>query len=92
MPSKARSPLAWPGMAKPEDVRGLPPAVISVNECDPLRDEGIGFYRLLLQSGVSARCRQMMGTVHGTEILPVLCPDISRTTASDIADFAKSTS
>jgi acetyl esterase/lipase len=51
---KARNPLAWPGMAQPDDVRGLPPVVISVNECDPLRDEGIGFYRLLLESGVSA--------------------------------------
>lgn len=89
---KARNPLAWPGMATAEDVRGLPPVVISVNECDPLRDEGIGFYRLLLQSGVRARCRQVMGTVHGTEILPVLCPDISRDTARSIAEFATSTS
>jgi acetyl esterase/lipase len=89
---KARDPLAWPGMATTEDVRGLPPVVISVNECDPLRDEGIGLYRLLLDSGVHARCRQVMGTVHGTEILPVLCPDISRDTARGIADFATSTS
>ena len=87
-----RNPLAWPGMATPDDVRGLPPVVISVNECDPLRDEGIGFYRLLLNSGVTARCRQVMGTVHGTEILPVICPDISRSTAADIADFAKGAS
>jgi acetyl esterase len=79
-------------MATAEDVRGLPPVVISVNECDPLRDEGIGFYRLLLQSGVHARCRQVMGTVHGTEILPVICPDISRDTAGSIADFARSVS
>lgn len=87
-----RNPLAWPGMATPDDVRGLPPVVISVNECDPLRDEGIGFYRLLLDSGVAARGRQVMGTVHGTEILPMLCPDISRNTAADIADFARSVS
>ena len=84
----AKNPLAWPGFATPEDVKGLPPVVISVNECDPLRDEGVGFYRLLLTSGVSARCRQVMGTIHGTEIFPVCCPDISRDTASDIANFA----
>ncbi|MCV7177542.1 alpha/beta hydrolase [Mycolicibacterium sphagni] len=84
-----RNPLAWPGMATIDDVRGLPPVVISVNECDPLRDEGIGFYRLLLESGVAARGRQVMGTVHATEILPVICPDVSRSTAADIADFAK---
>jgi acetyl esterase len=83
-----RNPLAWPGMATTEDVKGLPPTVISVNECDPLRDEGIGFYRLLLRSGVPARCRQVMGTVHATEIFPVICPDISQSTASDIASHA----
>jgi acetyl esterase len=85
---KARNPLAWPGMATDDDVRGLPPVVIHVYECDPLRDEGIGFYRLLLRNGVSARCRQVMGAVHGIEIFPVVCPDISRDTAADIANFA----
>jgi acetyl esterase/lipase len=85
----ARNPLAWPSFATREDVEGLPPTVISVNECDPLRDEGIAFYRHLMNSGVSARCRQMMGACHGIEILlPVICPDIARSTASDIANFA----
>ena len=84
-----RNPLAWPGFAKGEDVRGLPPTVISVNECDPLRDEGVGFYRLLLREGVEARCRQVMGTVHATEMVPVLCPEISRDTASNLADFCR---
>ena len=42
------NPLAWPHFAKIEDVQGLPPVMISVNECDPLRDEGVAFYRLLL--------------------------------------------
>ena len=84
-----RNPLAWPGFATPEDVKGLPPVVISVNECDPLRDEGIGFYRLLMHNGVAARCRQVMGTIHGTEIFAICCPDISRDTASDIANFAR---
>jgi acetyl esterase len=85
----ACNPLAWPGFATEADVRGFPPTVISVNECDPLRDEGINFYRLLLRAGVAARCRQVMGTVHGTEIFAVCCPDISRDTASNIADFCR---
>lgn len=85
----ARNPLAWPGFATTGDVQGFPPTVISVNEFDPLRDEGIGFYRLLLQAGVAARCRQVMGTVHGTEVMHC-CPDISRDTASDIAHFCRS--
>ena len=82
-----RNPLAWPAFATAEDVAGLPPTVISVNECDPLRDEGISFYRLLMHNGVRARCRQVMGTIHGTEIFPTCCPDISQATASDIASF-----
>jgi len=63
--------------------------MISVNECDPLRDEGIGFYRLLLHNGVRASCRQVMGTIHGTEIFPICCPEISHSTAADIANFCK---
>ena len=69
-------------------MKGLPPTVIHVNECDPLRDEGINFYRLLLRNGVSARCRQSMGTAHGMEIFAITCPDISRDAARDIAAFA----
>ncbi len=85
----AKDPLAWPGFATEADVKGLPPVVISVNECDPLRDEGISFYRLLLKAGQPARCRQVMGTIHGTEIFAAACPEISRDTASDLANFAR---
>jgi acetyl esterase/lipase len=86
---EARNPLAWPAFAGREDVEGLPPVMISVNECDPLRDEGVAFYRLLLSAGVSARCRQVMGACHAIEILPAVCPDIARDTANDLAHFAK---
>ncbi len=84
---EGRDPLAWPGFATAADVVGLPRVVINVNECDPLRDEGINYYRLLIANGVSARCRQMMGTMHGTEIFPLVCPDISHDTARDLAAF-----
>jgi acetyl esterase len=83
------NPLAWPGFATEEDIRGLVPTMISVNECDPLRDEGINFYRLLLRAGVNARCRQVMGTIHGTEVFPIACAEISRDTAASIADFVR---
>lgn len=84
-----KDPLAWPGFATVDDVRGLPPTVISVNECDPLRDEGINFYRVLLDAGVPANCRQVMGTTHGIEVFPPACPEISRETARSIADFCR---
>jgi len=83
------NPLAWPGFASEDDVAGLVPTIISVNECDPLRDEGIEFYRTLLRAGVSTRCRQVMGTVHGTEIFAIACPDVSRETAGSIAQFCR---
>ena len=85
-----RDPLAWPSFATKADVEGLPPVVISVNECDAFRDEGIHFYRLLMESGVSARCRQIMGTTHGAELFPLaVCPEITRDAANHIAQFCK---
>ena len=86
-----RNPQAWPGFASEDDVRGLVPTIISVNECDPLRDEGINFYRLLMRAGVSAGCRQVMGTVHATEVFPIVCGDVSQATAASIANFCVST-
>jgi acetyl esterase/lipase len=86
---EAGDPLAWPLFATVDDVRGLPPVVINVNECDPLRDEGIAFYRLLLEAGVPARCRQQMGTAHASDLMAIICPDISRDTARDLAAFAR---
>lgn len=86
---EARDPLAWPGFATAADVAGLPPTVVSVNECDPLRDEGIAFYRLLLAAGVPARARVVLGTMHATEMYPPLCPEISADAARDLAAFAR---
>jgi acetyl esterase len=86
---ESRDPLAWPGFATVEDVKDFPPTVISVNECDPLHDEGVAFYRLLLSAGVEAQGRDALGTMHGTELTIALCPEITRATASDLAAFAK---
>lgn len=86
---EARDPLAWPLFATEDDLRGLPRTVISVNECDPLCDEGIAFYRKLLAAGVAARGRMVLGTMHGTEIFAIACPEISRDTARDLAAFAR---
>lgn len=84
------NPLAWPSFATEDDVKDFPPTMISVNECDPLRDEGVEFYRLLIRAGVAgAQCRQVMGTIHGTEIFSLACPDISHETAASIARFCR---
>src|SRR5262249_6148333 len=82
-------PLAWPGFATEVDVKEFPPTVISVNECDPLRDEGVNFYRLLVRAGVRARCRISMGTRRGAEVMTFAVPEISRAAFSPLAEFAK---
>ena len=84
-----KNPLAWPLFATEDDVQGLPPTMISVNECDPLRDEGVAFYQLLMRAGVSTRCREVRGTCHAAELFINACPDISGDTAADMARFAK---
>lgn len=81
-------PLAWPLFATETDVAGLPRTFVSVNECDPLRDEGIEFYRLLLRAGVSAQCRTVMGTAHAMDTFVAGLPDVTRETAASIARFA----
>jgi acetyl esterase len=82
------NPLAWPSFATAHDVAGLPRTFISVNEADPLRDEGVAFYRLLLDAGIPAQCRVVMGTSHGMDVFTAVLPDISRETAASIARFA----
>ncbi len=85
----AENPLAWPLFATEADVAGLVPTYIVVNECDPLRDEGIEFFRLLLRAGVRAQCRQVMGTPHAGDIMVAIAPDLARETAASIARFCR---
>lgn len=90
-PSDARNPLAWPYHATVEDLTGLPPHVVSVNELDPLRDEGLGYYRRLLAAGVPALSRTVNGTIHAAENNWFgAIPDIARSTLRDLAGFAGS--
>jgi len=89
--ANATNPLAWPYHASTADLRGLPPHVISVNQLDPLRDEGIGYFRKLLDAGVSAVSRTVNGTCHaGDCIFRGAMPDVYAATIRDIKGFADS--
>ncbi len=87
----ATNPLAWPYHAGEADLQGLPPHVISVNQLDPLRDEGLAYYRKLLGAGVSAVSRTVNGTCHAGDCLfEVAMPDVYAATIRDIKGFADS--
>ncbi|MFG2288351.1 alpha/beta hydrolase [Streptomyces sp. NPDC048595] len=58
-----RHPYASPGLAP--DLAGLPPALLVLPECDPLRDEGRAYGRALRAAGVPARVEEYPGTFHG---------------------------
>jgi acetyl esterase len=87
----ATNPLAWPYYATESDLEGLPPHVISVNQLDPLRDEGLAYFRKLLDAGVSAVSRTLNGTCHaGDCLLRGAMPDVYLATIRDIKGFADS--
>ncbi|MFJ9419916.1 alpha/beta hydrolase [Streptomyces sp. NPDC101227] len=56
-------PYASPGLAP--DLTGLPPALLVLPECDPLRDEGRAYAAALRAAGIEARVDEHGGTFHG---------------------------
>jgi acetyl esterase/lipase len=87
----ANDACAYAGMATDEELAGLPPHVISVNELDPLRDEGLLYYRRLLRAGVPTVGRMVAGTCHGGDLLlPGAMPEVYAASMRDVSGFAKS--
>lgn len=84
-------PLCWPYHATVDELAGLPPHLISVNELDPLRDEGVAYYHKLNRAGVTATLRTVTGACHAADImLPGHMPDAYEATITSIHDFAAS--
>ncbi len=87
--SHVGDPTCWAGAATDDDLAGLPPHVISVNELDPLRDEGLLYYRRLLAAGVPAIGRLVAGTCHGGDLLfPATMADVFGASVRDVSGFA----
>lgn len=87
----AENPLCWPYFAAEADLDGLPPHVISVNELDPLRDEGVAYYRKLVHAGVAVAGRVNLGLTHGADsIFRQAVPEFYTGTIHDIKRFADS--
>jgi acetyl esterase len=64
--------MAAPLLATPEQLRGLPPALIVVDENDILRDEGEEYARKLMQSGVNVTAVRVLATHHDFALLNAL--------------------
>ncbi|MCK8673113.1 alpha/beta hydrolase [Rhodococcus sp. HM1] len=77
--------------ARQQDLSGLPATYITVNELDPLRDEGLEYAQRLLQAGVRVELHLWPGTFHGFSLVrgaavtrratASLCDSIIRATA-----------
>lgn len=84
-------PECWPHSATVDDLRGMPPHVISVNELDPLRDEGLAYYRRLAAAGVAVTARTVNGTCHaGDLIFAGALPETHAASIRDLKGFADS--
>ena len=58
--------------ATAEQLQGLPPALVIVDENDILRDEGEAYARKLLQSGVEVTAVRVLATHHDFALLNAL--------------------
>ena len=85
-----KNPLAYPFVAKDNELRGLPPHVIVNYELDLIRDEGVVFAQRLRNSGVDATSMIINGSNHCNEIaMPDVMPELTRDRLISIAAFAR---
>jgi len=81
----------WPYRATDADLAGLPPHVVVVNECDPLRDEGLAYHRRLLANGVPSVGKVNLGLCHVGELLfRAAMPDVYLDAVRSVVGFARS--
>lgn len=64
-PEQARELAVSPVFARPEDLRGMPPALIVVCGLDSLYEEGVAYARTLEQAGTPVELAEYMGQGHG---------------------------
>ncbi|WP_106403190.1 alpha/beta hydrolase [Actinocorallia populi] len=72
-PAQRAEITASPLRATLEDLAGLPPALVIVDENDVLRDEGEAYARRLTEAGVPTTSVRYNGTLHDFMMLNPLC-------------------
>ena len=71
-PDQVRDPLVAPSVA---ELRGLPPALILIAECDPIRPQGVIYAEALRSAGVEVEVYDAPTLVHGYFGLDELFPE-----------------
>ncbi|MEU9655039.1 alpha/beta hydrolase [Streptomyces chartreusis] len=84
-PAQRAEITASPLRASLEDLAGLPPALVIVDENDVLRDEGEAYARKLTQAGVPTTSIRINGTLHDFMMLNPLRPTQATTAAMERA-------
>lgn len=84
------NPLAWPYHASEEDLEGLPPHVLTMDELSPLRSEGEAYTRKLVRAKVRAVGHVNLGSVQSSCVgFRAAVPEMHQDLARHIAAFAK---
>lgn len=60
-----QNPLCWPWFASDEQLKGLPPISMEINECDVMRASKVAMARRLDKAGVKVKANLHIGTLHG---------------------------
>jgi acetyl esterase len=77
--------MASPLAATTEQLKGLPPALVIVDENDVLRDEGEEYARKLLQAGVETTSVRVLATHHDFAMLNALAGTAAARVAIELA-------
>lgn len=82
-PAGSRGPVSpYAAPARATDLSGLPPAIVTTAEHDPLADEGRRYAQRLRDDGVPTRVLDVPGTFHGfDELAPDAAVSLEATTA-----------
>lgn len=80
-----KNPMASPFRATLDLLRGLPPALVTTNEYDVLRDEGEAYAHKLMEAGVRTTAVRFLGTIHDMAMLNPLAETPAAQGAIDLA-------
>ncbi len=88
---ESKDGFAWPYHCTDEQLKLLPKTVITVNELDPLRDEGIALAARLRELGVGGYTTSLIGTTHGAETMfAAQLPDLAAPVLDGVRAFCDS--